>query len=492
MQGKHVLHPMGWDAFGLPAEQHAIKTGTHPARYDGPEHRHVPRQLKMLGFSYDWSRELSTTDPDYYRWTQWIFLQLFDTWYDPEFEWTGPDGEAAHRQRAADRRIADSGRRPVRQPSGRRVTARPRPRAIRIKHRLAYQQRSPGQLVPGAGHGAGQRRSHRRQERTRRPSGRTHSAAAVDAAHHGVRRPADRANWTTRLARVDQAAAAELDRAQRRGGSRFLSTGRASSVEWTRRQGTSDARHRRSTSTTGSRHAREAGFPQTPGADVLRIYTTRPDTLFGATYMVLAPEHPLVDRITTPEQQRGRRCVSPARRRSRAISTAPTSPRTRPASSPAAMPSTRSTANGSRSGSPTMCSSATAPGPSWRCRRMMSATGVRETVRNCRSITVVKLADVAASLAEGRAGHWRAVVATARHRAVSPAKASAINSGDVQRPADGRIQDPRSPPISTAAGFGREAVNYRLRDWLFSPAALLGRAVPDLARTRCRRASRPG
>ncbi len=92
MKGKHVLHPMGWDAFGLPAEQHAIKTGTHPRDTTYANIDTFRRQLKMLGFSYDWSREISTTDEDYYRWTQWIFLQLYDTWFDPDYEWTGPDG----------------------------------------------------------------------------------------------------------------------------------------------------------------------------------------------------------------------------------------------------------------------------------------------------------------------------------------------------------------------------------------------------------------
>ncbi|HBN78174.1 MAG TPA: leucine--tRNA ligase, partial [Planctomycetaceae bacterium] len=87
------LHPMGWDAFGLPAEQHAIKTGTHPRDTTYKNIDNFRRQLQMLGFSYDWSREISTTDENYVRWTQWIFLQLFKSWYDPELEWTGPDGK---------------------------------------------------------------------------------------------------------------------------------------------------------------------------------------------------------------------------------------------------------------------------------------------------------------------------------------------------------------------------------------------------------------
>src|SRR5438270_9089838 len=83
MTGHHVLHPMGWDAFGLPAEQYAIQTGTHPAATTARNIATFKRQIQSLGFSYDWDREVDTTDPGYVKWTQWIFLQLFDTWYDP-------------------------------------------------------------------------------------------------------------------------------------------------------------------------------------------------------------------------------------------------------------------------------------------------------------------------------------------------------------------------------------------------------------------------
>ncbi len=84
MLGQSVMHPMGWDAFGLPAEQHAKKTGTHPRTTTDQNIANFRRQLKMLGFSYDWSRELATTDPAYFRWTQFIFLVLFDTWFDAQ------------------------------------------------------------------------------------------------------------------------------------------------------------------------------------------------------------------------------------------------------------------------------------------------------------------------------------------------------------------------------------------------------------------------
>ena len=83
MKGFNVLHPMGWDAFGLPAEQYAIQTGTHPAVTTNKNCDTFRSQIKELGLSYDWDREINTTDPGYFKWTQWIFIKLYNTWYDP-------------------------------------------------------------------------------------------------------------------------------------------------------------------------------------------------------------------------------------------------------------------------------------------------------------------------------------------------------------------------------------------------------------------------
>src|SRR5262245_3787984 len=83
-RGLHVLHPMGWDAFGLPAEQYAIKTGQHPRKTTEQNVATFKRQITSLGFSYDWSREVDTTDPNYFRWTQWIFLKLYNSWFNPK------------------------------------------------------------------------------------------------------------------------------------------------------------------------------------------------------------------------------------------------------------------------------------------------------------------------------------------------------------------------------------------------------------------------
>src|SRR5215211_3225227 len=132
MHGKSVMHPMGFDAFGLPAEEHAIKTGQHPRIQTEANIANFRRQLKLLGFSYDWSRELATTDVEYVRWTQWIFLQIYDTWFDAE------------------------------QQRGRTISELPIPEDVRSQgddairtfqdeHRLAYQSEAPVNWCPALG-----------------------------------------------------------------------------------------------------------------------------------------------------------------------------------------------------------------------------------------------------------------------------------------------------------------------------------------------------
>src|SRR5882757_9313225 len=138
MRGFNVLHPMGWDAFGLPAEQYAIQTGTHPRITTQKNVDTFRRQIKSLGFSYDWDREVDTTDPNYYKWTQWIFLQIYDTWYDPDFEWTDPQGR-------------------LRKGKGRPIAELPIPEGVadadayRDSKRLAYRAEVPVNWCPELG-----------------------------------------------------------------------------------------------------------------------------------------------------------------------------------------------------------------------------------------------------------------------------------------------------------------------------------------------------
>src|SRR5947208_6887774 len=120
---------MGWDAFGLPAEQYAIRTGQHPRKTTEANIATFKRQIQSLGFSYDWSREVDTTDPNYFKWTQWIFLQLFDTWYDPEQKKGRPVAEL-----------------PI--PAEVKAKGEPAVRAYRDGKRLAYQVEAPVNWCP--------------------------------------------------------------------------------------------------------------------------------------------------------------------------------------------------------------------------------------------------------------------------------------------------------------------------------------------------------
>ncbi len=199
-RGFNVLHPMGWDAFGLPAEQYAIKTGQHPRETTEANIANFTKQIKSLGFSYDWSREIDTTDPKYFRWTQWIFLKLYNSWFNPETN----KAEAIETLKF-----------PADVKTDGRSTSLSRLEAPRLC------QRSAGELVPGTRHRAGQRRSHRRQERSGRLPGGAQADAPMDAPHHRLRREIARRSRHHRLERLAQGDAAELDWEERGGGGGF-------------------------------------------------------------------------------------------------------------------------------------------------------------------------------------------------------------------------------------------------------------------------------
>ena len=289
MAGKQVLHPMGWDAFGLPAEQHAIKTGVHPAETTRKNIDTFRRQLKMLGFSYDWSREFSTTDPEYFRWTQWIFLELFDTWYDASLQWTGPDGT-------------------TRTGKGRPINELPIPEAIKTqgheavrrfqdRHRLAYQHEAPVNWCPALGtvlaneeviDGKSERGGHPvtrlplRQWMLRITAYADRLADELQDLDWPDSVKALQRNWIGRSTGADVDFKVDHETLRIAGEGLKVDLGRSSSI--TRDQTTQP-------------------FPPEPPGNTIRVYTTRPDTLYGATYMVLAPEHPMVDSLVTAEQR---------------------------------------------------------------------------------------------------------------------------------------------------------------------------------------------
>jgi leucyl-tRNA synthetase len=210
MRGFNVLHPIGWDAFGLPAEQYAVETGTHPRLTTEANIKRFREQLKMLGFSYDWSREVDTTDPDYYRWTQWIFLKLYE-------------------------------------------------------RGLAYQAEVPVNWCPALGTVlANEEVIDGRSER---------------GGHPVIRRPMRQ--WMLKITEYAERLLNGLD-----------------DLDWP------ESVKEMQRNWIGRSEGAEIDFPVLGHAEVrVRVFTTRPDTLFGATYMVLAPEHPLVDKLTEPEHR---------------------------------------------------------------------------------------------------------------------------------------------------------------------------------------------
>ncbi|MFO7726562.1 MAG: leucine--tRNA ligase [Oceanipulchritudo sp.] len=208
-RGYNVLHPMGWDAFGLPAEQFAVKTGTHPAKTTLANIRNFRRQIKSLGLAIDWSREINTTDPHYFRWTQWIFLKLF-------------------------------------------------------QNNLAYVDERPVNWCPALGTVLA-------------------NEEVVDGKSEVGGHPVERRSLRQWVLRITAYADRLLEGLE---GLDWPESTKSMQRNWIGRS-------------TGA----NVIFDLASGEASITVYTTRPDTLFGATYMVLAPEHPLVERITTPEQK---------------------------------------------------------------------------------------------------------------------------------------------------------------------------------------------
>jgi len=265
MQGKSVLHPMGYDAFGLPAEEYAIKTNTPPRISTEQNIANFTRQLKMLGFSYDWDRSLATTDVDYFRWTQWIFLQLYDTWFDAEQQKGRPISELE-----IPAEISAQGETAV--------------RLFQDDHRLAYLGEALVNWCAGLGTVlANEEVIDGKSERGDHPVTRIplrQWMLRITKYADRLSNDLENLNWPEGIKKlqrdwIGRSTGAEVD---------FYIGDEAKIEEWKTRSAAS-------------------GFTRKPTDDVLRVYTTRPDTLYGATYMVISPEHPFLERLTTAEQK---------------------------------------------------------------------------------------------------------------------------------------------------------------------------------------------
>ena len=251
MCGYNVLHSLGYDAFGLPAEQHAVQTGIHPRINTEDNIANMRRQLRRLGLGHDMRRSVSTTDVQYYRWTQWIFLQIFNSWYD----------DALDRARPIDELIGEfeSG---ARSPGDDRVWAQMSAierRRLVDDHRLAYLSEAPVNWCPALG--------------TVLANEEVTSEGRSDRGNYPVFRRNLR-QWMMRITAYADRLLDDLDL-----------------LDW------SDAIKSMQRNWIGRSEGARVRFAS-PAGDI-EVFTTRSDTLFGASFMVLAPEHPLVDALTT-------------------------------------------------------------------------------------------------------------------------------------------------------------------------------------------------
>jgi leucyl-tRNA synthetase len=241
--GFNVLHPIGWDAFGLPAEQYAIRTGQHPRQTTEANIAVFKRQIKSLGFSYDWSREIDTTDPGYVKWTQWIFLQLYNSWFNPVTNKAepietlpGPPGDSS-------------------------------PEALRLhrdQHRLAYVTEAPVWWCEQLG--------------TVLANEEVVDGKSELGGFPVVRKPMRQ--WMLRITAYAERLMADLE-----------------TIDW------SHSLKEMQRNWIGRSEGAEVEFAILNSQAKITVFTTRPDTLFGATYMVLSPEHKLLESITSPAQR---------------------------------------------------------------------------------------------------------------------------------------------------------------------------------------------
>ncbi len=265
-QGYNVLHPMGYDSYGLPAEQYAIETGQHPAITTEDNIKRYRKQLDQIGFSFDWSRQVKTSDPNFYRWTQWIFIKLFHSWYNLDtnkaepiesliqlFKDHGTKGAKAYSATTLEFTSAEW-----------EAFSETKKREVLLEFRLAYRADTIVNWCPALGtvlandeviNGKSERGGHPVEQKRMM-------------------------QWSLRIRAFAQRLIDGLD-----------------TISW------SDSIKDIQRNWIGRSQGAEIEFSVDGFVDKIDVFTTRPDTIFGATFMVLAPEHELVEKITTVEQR---------------------------------------------------------------------------------------------------------------------------------------------------------------------------------------------
>ncbi len=269
LKGYNVLHPMGYDAFGLPAEQYALETGQHPAVTTRENIARYREQLDKIGFSYDWSREVRTSDPKYYKWTQWIFMQLFHSWYDRQQQKARPVKEliAIFSAEGNQNIPCPEEDQPVFSAAAWSTYTVHEQRTILMKYRLAYLSHAEVWWCEGLG-----------------------TVLANDEVVNGV---SERGGFPVVKKKMNQWFLRITEYADR-----LLHA--LDTLDW------SDAMKEMQRNWIGKSNGAQLRFTLAgaqAGKGSIEVFTTRPDTIFGVDFMVLAPEHELVQVITAPEQQ---------------------------------------------------------------------------------------------------------------------------------------------------------------------------------------------
>ncbi|QNF35220.1 leucine--tRNA ligase [Adhaeribacter swui] len=268
IKGFNVLHPMGFDAFGLPAEQYAIQTGQHPAVTTEQNIAHYKEQLANLGFSFDWSREVRTSDPAYYKWTQWIFLKLFDSWYNQETDKAEPISTLiAKFQAGGNTQVKAAGHEdeiPQFSAQEWQQFSEKEQQAILLNYRLAFLSDATVNWCPALG-----------------------TVLANDEVKDGVSErggyPVIRQKmkqWSLRISAYAERLLNDLDQ-----------------IDWT------EPIKEMQRNWIGKSIGAELNFKIKDSEQQLKVFTTRPDTIYGVSFLVIAPEHEWVPELTSPEQK---------------------------------------------------------------------------------------------------------------------------------------------------------------------------------------------
>lgn len=264
LEGYNVLHPMGYDAFGLPAEQYAIQTGQHPAITTEQNVKRYRQQLKKIGFSYDWSRELKTCDPDYYKWTQWAFIQMFNHWYNNDTQKAEPIETLIEKfEKEGNIEInAACSKVPKFYPEVWRGMNNIEKEQILINYRLAYRATTMVNWCPELG--------------TVLANDEVKEGVSVRGGHPVVQKPMKQ--WLLRVSAYAERLLSSLE-----------------NLDWT------DSLKEMQRNWIGKSKGAEIYFPIAESNEKIKVFTTRPDTIYGVSFMVLAPESKLVKNLTEPE-----------------------------------------------------------------------------------------------------------------------------------------------------------------------------------------------